>query len=401
VHHERAQREPGRATGELISRMDAAHVRASSALSELFELILDAEAAEIWVGTEARDLAHGLCMRYSISTWKAHRWINAAHGLADLPQLGEAFETGVVGVDKVVELTRFATPETESRLVKWATTVSGTTIRRRGDLEARDPIEPVQDADRDRFLDWWYYDEGRRFHLEAELPAANGAVIARAVARAADQVPQIPGEEPKASTRRADGLVGICRGRIASDPDPDRATVVVHVRATPVGGSGPEHGSGNGASVTGEPVPAGFEIGACEIEGGPVIHPLTAGRLMCDARIQTVLEDSIGMPIRLGRISREPSAAIMRQLRYRDRCCQFPGCGSTRFLHAHHISWWSRGGPTDPENLILLCTFHHKLVHEHGWKVFRDPNGTVRWFHPDGTRYRTGPSPPRESALAG
>jgi hypothetical protein len=50
------------------------------------------------------------------------------------------------------------------------------------------------------------------------------------------------------------------------------------------------------------------------------------------------------------------------------------------------------------DNLILLCTFHHKLVHEYGRGVKRDPDGTLRWFHPDGTPYRAGPGPPSKPA---
>jgi hypothetical protein len=85
---------------------------------------------------------------------------------------------------------------------------------------------------------------------------------------------------------------------------------------------------------------------------------------------------------------------MMRQLRYRDQECRFPGCGARRFTQAHHIVWWEHGGSTDLQNLVLVCTFHHKLVHEYGWELGRDAGGTVAWFRPDGGRYRAGPGPP-------
>jgi hypothetical protein len=78
---------------------------------------------------------------------------------------------------------------------------------------------------------------------------------------------------------------------------------------------------------------------------------------------------------------------MMRQLRYRDVECRFPGCGSRRFTQAHHVVWWGDGGPTDLDNLVLVCFFHHRLVHEHGWKMERDREGRVRWFRPDGSRH--------------
>jgi len=129
-----------------------------------------------------------------------------------------------------------------------------------------------------------------------------------------------------------------------------------------------------------------------------VIHPETAKRLLCSSRVQAMIEDGMGQPVGVGRMAREPSAWMLRQLRYRDRECRFPGCGARRFTQAHHIEWWERGGRTDLDNLLLLCTFHHKLVHEYGWTVSRSKGGTVRWSHPDGTRYR-GPAPPPESFL--
>jgi hypothetical protein len=112
--------------------------------------------------------------------------------------------------------------------------------------------------------------------------------------------------------------------------------------------------------------------------------------------LQSVVEDETGQPVRLGRLTREPSAWMLRQLKYRDVECAFPGCGARRFTQAHHILWWERGGPTDLENLLLVCFFHHKLVHEHGWSVRRENDGATRWLRPDGTRYRAGPAPPPE-----
>jgi hypothetical protein len=275
-----------------------------------------------------------------------------------------------------VELTRFATPETEAGLVRWATSVSGACIRRRADAACTQAIEKLRDAEHARFLRWWSLDEGRRLGLEAELPAAQGAVVVKAIERLANEVPPMPGEDDPCFTdaRRADALVGLCSARIGADADPDRATVVVHA-----------------------PLQALLQdTGGAELETGGVLHPETARRLLCDARVQVVAEDDEAIPVVLGRLSREPSAAMVRQLRYRGRECRFPTCGARRFTQARHVVWWRHGGRTDLDNLVLLCSFHHKLVHELGWSLKRDEGGAVRWFRPDGTRYRAGPDPPRE-----
>ena len=52
-----------------------------------------------------------------------------------------------------------------------------------------------------------------------------------------------------------------------------------------------------------------------EIEDGPGLHRETVARLLCGARIQTVLEDRLGNVLGLGRMSREPSAWLVRQVR--------------------------------------------------------------------------------------
>jgi hypothetical protein len=132
--------------------------------------------------------------------------------------------------------------------------------------------------------------------------------------------------------------------------------------------------------------------GAPSIDGGVIDGPILR-RLACDAELQALIEDRRGEPLHLGRVRREPTAEIVRVVRQRDRECRFPGCGARRFTEAHHIVWWARGGATDVDNLVLLCGFHHRLVHEHGWSIDRS-GGDVRWRRPDGLPYLAGPSPP-------
>jgi hypothetical protein len=99
--------------------------------------------------------------------------------------------------------------------------------------------------------------------------------VAKALERQARQLPVIPGEEGEwaADARLADALVAVCSARIAADADPDRATVVIHARLDR----------------------PGDELGSCEIEGGPAIHPEVARRFACNGRIQTVVEDESGI----------------------------------------------------------------------------------------------------------
>ena len=103
----------------------------------------------------------------------------------------------------------------------------------------------------------------------------------------------------------------------------------------------------------------------------------------CTARTWLLVdpdEQHGGTPADLGRTRRDPDARLRRLLAARDVGCRFPGCGARRNLHAHHVTWWSRGGATDLENLVLLCRAHHRAVHDDGWEL--RAAGVGRWtFH--------------------
>ena len=82
-----------------------------------------------------------------------------------------------------------------------------------------------------------------------------------------------------------------------------------------------------------------------------------------------------GAVLALGRRRRRPSSAIRRAARERDGCrCRFPGCESRR-TDLHHIQHWASGGRTDLDNLISLCPWHHKVVHDRGYLIAAPPGG--------------------------
>ena len=126
----------------------------------------------------------------------------------------------------------------------------------------------------------------------------------------------------------------------------------------------------------------------CHIQGLGGIEPETARRLACDADLITAVIDSTGEVLALGRTRRLVSRAQRRALMIRDSICQFPACHQSRHLQAHHILPWSQGGPTDLDNLILLCQFHHTTVHEGGITIHpgAHPAPGHRWdfVMPDG-----------------
>jgi hypothetical protein len=155
-----------------------------------------------------------------------------------------------------------------------------------------------------------------------------------------------------AAPTNAEALVLMAETLLASGPAErsaaDSYQVVVHVDADSLGAAD----------------------GAGQLDDGSPLHPETARRLACDASVVRILERD-GRPLSVGRRTRTVPPALRRALQSRDRCCRFPGCTQRRFLHAHHIDHWAHGGPTELDNLVHLCRFHHRLVHEGGYTLER------------------------------
>ena len=103
----------------------------------------------------------------------------------------------------------------------------------------------------------------------------------------------------------------------------------------------------------------------------------TARRLCCDATVVVAHVDAHGQPLSVGRKTRTIAAAIKRALHLRDRTCRFPGCTHSRYVDGHHIEHWANGGKTALSNLMLLCSAHHTLLHEGGYRV--ESNGAHGW----------------------
>jgi hypothetical protein len=98
-----------------------------------------------------------------------------------------------------------------------------------------------------------------------------------------------------------------------------------------------------------------------------------------------VLEDGSGKVLNVGRKTRTVPPAIRRALTLRDQGCRFPGCCETRFVDAHHVQHWCDGGETSLDNLVLLCRYHHRLLHQEGYGIEKG-SGDFEFVLPDGPK---------------
>ena len=144
-----------------------------------------------------------------------------------------------------------------------------------------------------------------------------------------------------------------------------------------------------------------------EVAGGGVIPPSVLEEHFCNARIVGIVYSSKGVPLWRGPALPRPTKAQMDALIARYGEC--PGCGEHYAVcQAHHIRPRSQGGPTDMDNLMLLCWGCHDKVHHHDWRVV--PSGDLHTIAPP-ERIRHGPArapdpppingPPRQRRRAG
>jgi HNH endonuclease len=92
-----------------------------------------------------------------------------------------------------------------------------------------------------------------------------------------------------------------------------------------------------------------------------------------------LLPPPLGAPpqlLDLGRATRVVAPGLRRALAVRDGGCVVDGCDRPApWTDAHHLVHWLVGGPTNVDNLVLLCRTHHRAVHEGSWQLTRDRGG--------------------------
>ncbi|MFD2082636.1 protein of unknown function [Actinopolymorpha cephalotaxi] len=118
---------------------------------------------------------------------------------------------------------------------------------------------------------------------------------------------------------------------------------------------------------------------------GKPISAATVRRLACEADLIPVVLAGDGQVLDLGRSDRFFREHQRRALAIRDGShCHFPGCNipEPRCI-THHMTAWDHGGPTDLNNGVLLCRFHHVTVHHKGWLVRMGSHGHPEYVPPE------------------
>ncbi|MCU0311739.1 MAG: HNH endonuclease [Acidimicrobiales bacterium] len=425
---------PGRADGALPElgwdRLDPQGLRAAAA--ELQKVISAVEHQQrrllaliderrAFTVDGSRDAADWAANGLGVSRRAANDQLRLARQLDGLPNLAEAAARGDVSTAQARPAAQLADPTTDRQWAAQASALPVGVLDRQAAKRSRPTSADHRAARNARHFRAWT--DGLELRFRGAMPVDDGHRLLAAIDRAAaprGRDPRTDGAERRTTAgpadgtrgtaegnegnappltpdqRRADGLLALAGATIADDADPDRANVVliadldtvdaataaIHGGATAAtaathGGAPPQHARSTPQGSARAPERSAALAGAtAELEDGTLLPVETARRLLCDSRVQVVVQDRAGIAVGVGTSARTVSPAMRRVIMQRDRGCRFGSCTATRFLQAHHVVPFP--GPTVLGNLTMLCWHHHHAVHEGGWCLSGDPNGELR-----------------------
>ncbi len=358
-----------RAINQLETELISAAERCNASEYELLKLIAEFELRQgfrLWL---MNSTAEWLNLKCGITVGTALEKVRVALALLDKPKWSEAFRIGQLSYSKARAMTRVPDADEdallEAALHRTASQVEAW-CRRLRNANPASSTRDAQQAHRSRWLSCTRDADGM-VHLNADLPADVGLLVMKALEIAAQHLPHGEQHEDHSDqedrehndhedesfcARQADALVDMAKaylsgGGAGKRTQGDRYQVVVHV-----------------------------DESALQHQGGKSDLPInTVERLLCDASAVELIEDGHGHPLDVDRKYRTLPPAQRRALEARDGHCQYPGCTHTLWLEGHHVKPWSRGGKTSVDTSVLMCSRHHRLLHEGGFELSQDADG--------------------------
>jgi len=341
---------------ELVETLDAVVAAERMLTGVKLRLIRHIDAARVVKDAGASSMAAWLRGRYRYRLGVARGLVEAATGVATGPdRLREAVAAGELDLEQIVAITATMAknpagdrPEVAAKLVEEAAAWDAAVLARMGalivealdagahDAEGIGGLERLERREqRDRYLSIRAARDGVGYRVDGRLTCEQAAVVGAALdplckPRAADD--RSPGQ------RRADALEEVCK----------------------------------------------LALNTTELDTGERVSATAVRLLCCDAMLLPAVLGTAGQVLDLGRERRLFSGPIRRALMLRDGGCAFPACDRpARWCQGHHVVGWQDGGGTCLSNAVLLCGFHHRLIHQPaGWTVYIDPADGLPTFIP-------------------
>ncbi|MEY2582055.1 MAG: hypothetical protein QOE09_1904 [Ilumatobacteraceae bacterium] len=348
--------------------------------------------AELSVGSPTILPEHVVATATNVSLGQAMQPFKRAAAIEALPQFGPALSDGAVSVGHVDVLAAAIgklEPAEQQRLAQrgefladvaerttpgeFARTVRTEILR----VQRGDGLETLRRQQRATYLKTWVDQASGMWCMHGEFDPETGARIHSRLSRTieglfSDWTPSTAPSDPLAKQHhlRAMALGAMVDGNGAKAGAVDMSILIDATTLV----SGPHSGS----------------VVDC---GLPIELPIdTIRRMTCVAEITPIIVGADGVRLWVGRTSRLATREQRRALRAMYRGCAVPGCCvAWDYVVIHHLKYFHHGGPTDIENLLPLCTKHHHMVHEGGWKLTLDRFRRLTITLPHGTSTCHGP----------
>ena len=318
--------------------------------ADLVDLMVEVLETDCWSGGGIRSPEHWLQLMTAISPSRAADIVAVARRKGDFPELEARLARGTVSLDQLVVVARHVPTEYAESVTEFVEAATVSQLRRvlpkylfepgtPGPVEdPPDPVAPVDDAPTLRMG----LRDGR-FVLRFDANPLDGALVEQAVREAKDAL--FTAGDTDATL--ADGLVE-CASRSLHQATPssrrEHYRVLVHLDA-----------DGNGWLNKRGSLPSRL-----------------MQNLTCDGTLKPVWTKD-AKPVSVGRSMRIVPERTRRLIEDRDGGCRYPGCTVSGFLENHHLYHWSKGGATDMDTLISLCSRHHREHHQGEFSIEGDP----------------------------
>jgi hypothetical protein len=411
----------GLSTEELGRRLVGYSSQITALTGRFLRYLAEFDDRHGWSGAGILSCAHWLSWKTGLSLRTAQEQVRVAHALESLPMTRAAMEEGALSYSKARAISRVATPEREEELVRAARSataaqtericaavagVDRTTERAReedngetddAEDDAGKESAEAQPADRPPSVRgpessaWWEWNPDGTLSATVRFTALDGARLLAAVVHAeydrvrtdADSGLDLPpfGDRPDGTAGGDDDRRSNGADLWASVPCNLAPALLAMADAVLSGVSVPEVAVG--AELLIHEVRTDEGDAVATVDDGPGLRSAERDEARCGCSVREVVhadqididertgaENSVtvgaqrlGAILWWGRRRRTANAALVALMKMRDHGCRAPGCGRTRHLHVHHVRFWSLDGTTDPDNLILLCSRHHRMLH--------------------------------------
>jgi uncharacterized protein DUF222/HNH endonuclease len=313
--------------------------------ARIVDIVAEIDGDRLWGNTGCRSVAALVAWKTGTSPTNAQTITTVANRLGEFPRCAAAMREGRLSLDQVGVIAARAGQGSDEHYAELARHASVSQLRTAVKLEprpepARPEPEPSVTKTTDEHGTCWRIRLGTldAAKFDAALQSHRDALIAdwkrdHDTNTGHDDRDDRSGQRPPLPGA-VDAFMGLVEAgwdaEAARRPHGHRTTVVVHVDVKD-------------------------RIAALHL--GPLLSDADRQYLTCDAAAEVWFHRD-GQPIGAGRSTRLINRRLRRALEHRHPTCAVPGCGATRGLHAHHLRHWEDGGPTELDNLVLVCPYH-------------------------------------------